>query len=96
MVATYMILANTLVAEKIANYDPTKVLLKSHKIKVNNTNTCILPDTQKFLLTKGFLVSCIRPPTVPMKSARIRISLSCHHTKQQIIEMLGHLEECLC
>ena len=51
---------------------------------------------QKFLLTKGFLVACIRPPTVPAKLARIRISLSCHHTEKQIIEMLSHLERCLC
>ena len=51
---------------------------------------------QKFLLTKGFLVACIRPPTVPAKSARIRVSLSCHHTEKQIIEMLSHLERCLC
>lgn len=50
-------------------------------------------DAQKFLLTKGFLVACIRPPTVPAKSARIRVSLSCHHTKEQIIEMLSHLEK---
>ena len=53
-------------------------------------------SAQKFLLTKGFLVACIRPPTVPAKSARIRISLSCHHTEKQIIEMLSHLERCLC
>jgi len=53
-------------------------------------------DVQRFLLEKGFFIACIRPPTVPAKSARIRISLSCHHTKEQITEMLGHLERCLC
>lgn len=46
---------------------------------------------QEKLLEKGFFVSCIRPPTVPSNTARIRISLSCMHTENQIIELLDFL-----
>jgi len=51
---------------------------------------------QDKLLEKGFFVSCIRPPTVPMNTTRIRISLNCMHTEEQIIELLDHLSHFLC
>ena len=51
-------------------------------------------EIQKKLLGKGFLVSCIRPPTVPKNSARIRISLNCAHSEQQILQLLDCLKEC--
>ncbi|MFA6175144.1 MAG: pyridoxal phosphate-dependent aminotransferase family protein [Phycisphaerae bacterium] len=38
----------------------------------------------KKLFDEGFLVVAIRPPTVPPGTARLRISLQCNHTKQQI------------
>lgn len=38
----------------------------------------------KKLFDSGFLVVAIRPPTVPPGTARLRISLQCDHTKEQI------------
>lgn len=43
------------------------------------------------LIEKGILVSCIRPPTVPVNSARLRISLSAAHTEDQIVRLLDGL-----
>lgn len=40
------------------------------------------------LLQKGIFVSCIRPPTVPCGTTRIRISLNCWHEKKDIIRLL--------
>jgi 8-amino-7-oxononanoate synthase len=48
-------------------------------------------NLQSYLLEKGFYVACIRPPTVPLKSARIRITLNCNHTKQHILQLLDHI-----
>ena len=51
---------------------------------------------QKKMIEKGFFVSCIRPPSVPEKTARIRISLNCFHTKEQISQLVGLLASLLC
>ncbi len=47
---------------------------------------------QQELLQKGFLVSCIRPPTVP--TARIKISLNYAHTEENILRLLDALITC--
>jgi len=45
------------------------------------------------LRTRGFLVPAIRPPTVPVGSARLRVSLSAAHTPDQVDRLLGALAD---
>jgi 8-amino-7-oxononanoate synthase len=46
---------------------------------------------QQNLLEHGFYVSCIRPPTVPEGTSRIKISLNCQHTTEEISSLLEQL-----
>ena len=48
---------------------------------------------QQKLIERGLFVSCIRPPTVPVNKARIRISLNCAHTEMDILHLLDALAE---
>ena len=41
----------------------------------------------------GFLVACIRPPTVPQNSTRLRISVTSAHTEEQVTQLVETLEE---
>jgi 8-amino-7-oxononanoate synthase len=45
------------------------------------------------LLERGLLVPAIRPPTVPVGTARLRIALSAAHTPQQIEQLVAALAE---
>lgn len=46
---------------------------------------------QDFLLSKGFHVSAIRPPTVPKDQARLRISLNCLHTQTDMMRLIDNI-----
>jgi 8-amino-7-oxononanoate synthase len=47
------------------------------------------------LQDKGFLVGAIRPPTVPVGSARLRITLCAEHTEEQVDRLLDAMDETL-
>jgi len=59
--------------------------------------TILIQDNEKTmriknrLLTDGFFIGGIRPPTVPLHTARLRISLSALHNEQQITALLDRL-----
>ncbi len=48
-------------------------------------------DISNALLKAGFLVSAIRPPTVPQGSARLRVTFSALHEEQHVDRLLDAL-----
>lgn len=63
--------------------------IKSIVIACNKTALAL----QNKLFKQGFFVCCIRPPTVPIHSTCIRISLNCMHEENQIIYLLDQLKQ---
>ncbi len=77
-------------------------LLKSeaeqHGLSLMLSNTAIQPinigtadkalRVSQELLTQGFLVPAIRPPTVPKNTSRLRITLSAEHSSEQIQQLI--------
>jgi 8-amino-7-oxononanoate synthase len=49
--------------------------------------------TSKSLLEKGYFCSAIRPPTVPAGTERLRISVQCEHTQEQLAGLCNALRE---
>jgi 8-amino-7-oxononanoate synthase len=46
------------------------------------------------LRERGFLISAIRPPTVPAGTSRLRVTLSAAHTDEQVDRLLSQLAAC--
>ena len=46
------------------------------------------------LRERGLLISAIRPPTVPVGTSRLRITLSAAHSEAQVDQLLGQLADC--
>ena len=79
---------------KLRNINPVSTdatPIKSIIIGANKTTLLI----QKELHEQGFFVSCIRPPTVPVNTARIRLSLNCMQTTDDIIRLLDSLKNAI-
>jgi 8-amino-7-oxononanoate synthase len=49
---------------------------------------------QRELEEAGFWVAAIRPPTVPPKSSRLRVTLSAAHTEAEVDQLVGRLARC--
>lgn len=71
---------------------PWRVLPSKTPIQplVIGTNQATL-DLSNYLFNNGFLVPAIRPPTVPIGTARLRISLSASHKEEHIDSLLEYL-----
>jgi len=78
--------AKTLTLPLLSDHSTT---IKTFLIKCNKKAQAI----QAYMFSKGFLVSSIRPPTVPCGTARIRISINYNHSKQSIEALLNHLKK---
>ena len=89
-----------------ANADYLRKKLNEAGLDTANSSTHIIPiiigsakealTISKQLYKKGFFVPAIRPPTVPANSARLRISLQCEHTREQLDALCEALTEVMC
>lgn len=77
--------------------------LKEIGFKILEGKTPIIPiilgdeklclEFQKELIEKNIFITPIRPPSVPKHTSRIRITLCCEHTKDQINYLIESLEK---
>jgi 8-amino-7-oxononanoate synthase len=80
-----------------------KEKLKSLNFSIISSESPIIPiligDSQKavdmsnFLYKKGLLIPAIRPPTVPVNSSRLRMTVMSTHTKEDLERLLEVLSE---
>ena len=78
-----------------------KEKLESLSLKVIPSESPIIPiligdakkavDVSKFLYKKGILIPAIRPPTVPARSSRLRMTVMSTHTKKDLEKLLDVL-----
>ena len=79
-----------------------KQLCDSENIAVLNSNSAIQPiilgdadnaiNAQKKLKQQGIWLTAIRPPTVPHNTARLRVTITATHTKQDIEKLVSALK----
>ncbi len=80
-----------------------KACARAHALNLMPSDTAIQPllisdagralALSKALDARGYLVSAIRPPTVPPNTARLRITLSAAHEEKDIRELVDTLAE---
>ncbi len=80
-----------------------RTMLKDYGFNIGTSATHIIPiilneedkclKTQKALFQEGIVVSCIRPPTVPPGTSRLRIALTHKHTNQDLNRLVETLSK---
>ena len=85
-----------------SNVHYLKERLKLLNLNVISSESPIMPivigdakkavDVSRFLFDRGILIPAVRPPTVPDKSSRLRITLMSTHTKEDLDELLNALD----
>jgi 8-amino-7-oxononanoate synthase len=81
--------------EKLKNLGLDTAASTSHIIPVIIGDNKKTLEISKKLFEKGFFVVAIRPPTVAPGTARLRISVQCDHTKEQIDGLVNALRQIL-
>lgn len=76
---------------------------RQSKLPIEHSETAIQPiiigddfealQISQALFERGFLVTAIRPPTVPEGTSRLRITLSAKHTHEHIDQLIGTLNK---
>jgi 8-amino-7-oxononanoate synthase len=85
--------------------DYFKQLANQYDIPLMGSNTAIQPilmgtsgqalNTSHWLKQKGIWSTAIRPPTVPNKSARLRITLTTNHHKSDVLLLIKQLKQAI-
>jgi 8-amino-7-oxononanoate synthase len=80
----------------------TRKNLRAAGVKIPDGDSPIIPiilgsesaamESSEKLLQSGLLVSAVRPPTVARGTSRLRITLSCEHSDDEIAELLKNLK----
>lgn len=78
-----------------------RIMLKDRGFNIGASETHIIPiilneedkclKTQKALLQAGIIVSCVRPPSVPPGTSRLRIAVTIKHTHKDIKRLVETL-----
>ncbi|OHB35025.1 MAG: hypothetical protein A2Y08_02660 [Planctomycetes bacterium GWA2_40_7] len=50
-------------------------------------------EVSKFLYKRGILIPAIRPPTVPARSSRLRLTVMSTHTREDMERLLDALRD---
>ncbi len=89
----------------INNIHYFKTLARQTELNLLESNTPIQPiiigdskkanDISQRLLTQGFHIAAIRPPTVPENTARLRITLRADHTEADIEQLIDEIIKAL-
>ncbi|MFA5922892.1 MAG: 8-amino-7-oxononanoate synthase [Methylococcaceae bacterium] len=83
-------LINPIGAETV---NPTEITSAIQPIIIGDSQRAV--DISNTLLKAGFLVSAIRPPTVPQGSARLRVTFSALHEEQHVDRLLDALDKAM-